>query len=81
MTSKNVFTLHSFWSYFKVALFLDLPKSLPRQKHKMMTSAKERHKAEETCIVASRERDHFSKDYSLTNSRRVFCLKQSYCFL
>ena len=29
----------------------------------MMTSATERHKAEETCIVASRERGHCSKVY------------------
>ena len=45
------------------SLEVDLPKSLPRQKYKMMTSAKERHKAEETCIVASRERGHCSKAY------------------
>ena len=33
------------------------------KKYKMMTSAKERHKLEETCIVASRERGHCGKAY------------------
>ena len=62
--------------------FIGLAQDSSMPKYKIMTSAKERDKAKETCTVASWERDRCSEAYgggkiSLTNCSRAFCLNKA----